>query len=404
MKLNILAFAIPVFLLFIIVEYYLVQKKNKKKFHFEETISNINIGIVERISDLFVSALFLLVFDKIQKTIGIFEISNNFFNWVLLFLATDFLWYWYHRFGHEVALGWAVHVVHHQSSDYNFTVSARITIFQALIRGLFWSVLPLLGFKASMITFFLLIHGAYPFFTHTQLIGKLGFLEYFLVTPSHHRVHHSCNEKYLDKNYGDILIIWDKMFSTFVKETEEPVYGLTKPLNSYSFLWQMFHFPLEILVSVKQTKGLMNKLKVLWDKPDKIDPNIRLELENKLSINRNLSSPMGKPLYHYMLINTILVLAVTFVTILFSHYLSAYRLFILSVFIVLSAIHSGAMLEQRRWVFYLDYFRLIAILLLIPSYQTLLWINISIILVIVTLLVYSKIISRFYYRYLFCYN
>ncbi len=143
-------------------------------------------------------------------------------------------------------------MVHHQSDDFNYTVSTRITIFQAVARGLFWSVLPLLGFPPDMIAVFLIIHGVYPFFTHTQLVGKLGWLEYVFVTPSHHRVHHSSNPEYLDKNYGDILIIWDKLLGTFAEEKEEPKYGLTKPLNSYSFLWQHFHFSARNVISDKR--------------------------------------------------------------------------------------------------------------------------------------------------------
>jgi sterol desaturase/sphingolipid hydroxylase (fatty acid hydroxylase superfamily) len=158
-----------------------------------------------------------------------------------LFIATDFVWYWYHRLAHTINIFWCVHVVHHQSEDFNYTVSARITVLQAFVRTGFWSVLPLAGFSAEMITSILLVHEVYPFFVHTQLIGKMGILEHIIVTPSHHRVHHACNDEYLDKNYGDVLIIWDKLFGTFVEEKAPPVYGLTKQLGSQSFLWQHFH-------------------------------------------------------------------------------------------------------------------------------------------------------------------
>ncbi|MFY7840133.1 MAG: sterol desaturase family protein, partial [Lacibacter sp.] len=253
MQLNLLAFAVPLFTGFMLLEYKMALKKQKQQlFSFDEAVANVNVGIAERLSDLFTTGLFYYFFAWIYQHFALFDIKPNWFTWIALFLFTDLLWYWYHRFGHEVNIFWGFHVVHHQSDDFNYTVAARITVLQSTARSLFWSFLPLLGFPPEMITTLLLIHGAYPFFTHTQLIGKLGWLEYVFVTPSHHRVHHSSNPQYLDKNYSDVLIIWDKFFGTFAKEEEKPKYGLTKPLNSHSFLWQHFHFIMEILVSFKR--------------------------------------------------------------------------------------------------------------------------------------------------------
>jgi len=400
MHFNILGLAIPLFAGLMALEYYFSIRKNKKVFHFEESVANLNIGIAERLTDLFTAGLFFFIFDRIQHKLGLFNIKANWLTWISLFFATDFIWYWYHRFGHEVNIGWAVHVVHHQSEDYNFTVSARITVFQSLCRCLFWCILPLLGFPASMITFFLLIHGAYPFFTHTQLIGKLGFLEYFMVTPSHHRVHHSSNEPYLDKNYGDILILWDKLFGTFAKEEEAPVYGLTKPLNSYSFLWQLFHFPLEMGVAFSRAKGLKNKWNILFGKPDLIDPTIRTALEDKLLARQPFT--LYKPnLYRYIFLNTLFTLVILFLVISFSYYLNPRQLTLAILFILLSSIHSGAMLEQRKWVFYLDYFRLAVLFILASSFQTFLWINIIVLTALLIVLLYQKNISRRYFNFLY---
>jgi alkylglycerol monooxygenase len=186
MHLNFLAFAVPFFASLMWLEYYYTLKKGKQYHHFEEAVANINVGIAERLSDVFVSGLFYFFFDWVYKNFSLFELPRNPLTWVLLFLLTDFAWYWYHRLGHEVSLFWSVHVVHHQSEDFNYTTSARITVFQAVVRCLFWSILPIVGFHPNMIVTFLMFHASYSFFTHTQLVGKLGFLEYFLVTPSHY--------------------------------------------------------------------------------------------------------------------------------------------------------------------------------------------------------------------------
>ena len=204
MNINVLAFAIPLFTSFILLEYFIARKKKLPYYNLHNSIANISIGIAERLCDVFVAGLFYFIYDDLQKNFGLFHIRPGVLLWILLFLLTDLVWYWYHRLAHEINLLWMAHVVHHQSEDFNYTASARITVFQAFVRTGFWAILPLLGFPAGMITSLLLIHGLYPFFIHTRLIGRLGILEYILVTPSHHRVHHASDEKYLDKNYGDV--------------------------------------------------------------------------------------------------------------------------------------------------------------------------------------------------------
>ena len=400
MHLNLLAFAVPLFTGLMLLEYYLSRKKEKALFHFNEAVANLNVGIAERLSDLFTAGLFYFFFAWINRHWALFVIRPGLFTWILLFLFTDLLWYWYHRLGHEVNILWSAHVVHHQSEDFNYTVSARITFFQAAARCLFWAILPLIGFPAPMITIFLLIHGTYPFFTHTQLIGRLGWLEYFLVTPSHHRVHHSSNPAYLDKNYGDVLIIWDKLFGTFAKEEEEPVYGLTKPLDSYSFLWQHFHFMLEMGVAFRRAKGFRKKGAVLFGKPDLIDGRIRPVLERKLSF-RQTERAYTLPLLNYIKLQTFITLILLFSLILFEHYLTGAQTFILSLFILASVITTGAMLEQRKWLLYLELVRF-------GLLESLLWfsfsdtrLEIALIAIAVAVLTFYRTIGKGYYSYLY---
>src|SRR6218665_3021411 len=308
---SILAFAIPFFLLFMGIEYWYAKRKGKNFFHFAESVANINVGIAERLTDILTVVPFYYFFKYIYEHYALFNLQPGIFSWIALFLLTDFVWYWYHRLAHEINILWAAHIVHHQSEDFNYTTSARITIFQASIRSLFWSVLPLLGFPPEMITTFLLIHGIYPFFIHTQTIGKLGWIEYVFVTPSHHRVHHSSNEEYLDKNYGDVLIIWDKMFGSFAEEKVQPVYGLTKPLKSHSFLWQHFHYHLELLLAIKKTNGFWAKIKLLFGRPDAVNPNLRAILE-RFFLRRSAGSPPTKTHRSYIAIQTGITLTILF--------------------------------------------------------------------------------------------
>lgn len=355
-----MAWAIPLFLLFIGIEYWVSRKKGKRYFSFSNSIANLNVGVAERLLDTFTVGVFYFVYDYLHRHFGIFNIRSSVLLWIALLICTDFIWYWYHRLAHEVNLLWSAHVVHHQSEDFNYTVSARITVFQAFARMMFWSVLPVIGFPPAMIISVQLVHGLYPFFIHTRAIGRLGILEYVLVTPSHHRVHHACNEQYLDKNYGDVLIIWDKLFGTFTPEKEEPVYGLTKPLDSHSFLWQHFHFILEMLYAAREAPGWQQKLKVIFGKPDNINPGIRQELE-KTFLLRSSAAGSTRRLHDYVVWQMAGVITLLFFFLLLEKYVPVFVQVCITLLIFLTLINSGAILEQRRWVFYLEYARLLVV-------------------------------------------
>lgn len=402
MKLNYLAFAVPLFLFFIGLEYWYSQRKKKNLFRFAESVANLNVGIAERLLDVFMTGVFFFVFDYIQKHFGIFNIKAGIITWFLLFLLTDLVWYWYHRLAHEINLFWAVHVVHHQSEDFNYTVSARITVFQAVIRSMFWCILPLLGFPAIMVSVFLLIHGLYPFFIHTQALGKWGIFEKFMVTPTHHSVHHASNPEYLDKNYGDVLIIWDKLFGTFAqaKPGVKEVYGLTKQLNSHSFLWQHFHFPLEVYMNFKYAKGFRAKWKAMFGRPDDLDPRFRTILERKL-LNVQPHRPSTLAMRQYVTGQTVFSLFLLFITILFSHQLPGIHLFLLTAFIIASLVNSGAILDQRRWIFYLEFIKLLIVFIEIGIFYRNNWAWGSLAGIFIVLLWNFRPIERRYMRVLF---
>ena len=353
---NYIAFAIPFFLLFMGIEYWVAKRTGRNLFRFDRSVANLSIGIAERLADLFTTAAFYGFYDYLHRSYALFDIKPSGWLWVLLLLVTDFLWYWYHRLGHKINLFWGVHVVHHQSEDFNYTAATRITVFQSLVRTLFWAILPVIGFPAEMIITILLVHGAYPFFTHTQLVGKLGVLEYVLVTPSHHRVHHAINPHYLDKNFGDMFIIWDKLFGTFQEEDEVPVFGLTKPLNSHSFLWQHFHFLIEIWYAVQRERGLINKLKVVFGRPADFDDSLRSLAERRF-LSKHKQQSQVQRFKGYVLVQLVVTLLCLFGLSLFDYQLSLFLKGLLSMFLVLTLVNMGCILEQRRWVFYLEWVR-----------------------------------------------
>ncbi len=357
-SLNYAAFAIPAFFLFLGLEYFAtVRKKRTDIFKFDSSIANISIGIAERLLNLFLTASFYGTFIYVYEHFAAWSIPNHWIVWILLLFITDLIWYWYHRLGHEINLLWAAHIVHHHSEEFNYSVSARITTLQALVRNAFWIVLPLAGFHPSMVMTILIVHGTYSFFTHTQIIGKLGWLEYILITPSHHGVHHASNGKYLNKNYGDLFIFWDKLFGTFQREEEKPIYGLTHPLKSHSFLWQHFHYFLELYCAVSHVDGFNNKLKIIFGKPELLDQSIRISLEQKFIADRDQGNTILR-FKIYLILQLISGISILFMMALLFASIETPEKIVGSLFILITLINCGAMLEQRRWIYYLEYIRL----------------------------------------------
>lgn len=357
-NINYLAFAMPAFFLFVFLEYKAAQYKKKDYlFKYESSISNVSIGIAERLLNLFVAATFYKLYYWVYNQYALFTIPANWMVWIALILATDFVWYWYHRLGHEVNIFWAAHIVHHHSEEFNFTAAARITTIQAVVRTGFWCILPLLGFHPTMVITMLLVHGSYSFFTHTQIIGRIKWLEYIFITPSLHGLHHASNDKYLDKNYGDMFVFWDKMFGTFQVEEEQPKYGLTHPLKSFSFLWMHFHYYFEIYESYKRATGFKAKWKAVFGSPANMDQDIRPELEKKFLQDRNLKLKQLR-FKGYLAFQVALCTALLM---WFTYYYESQgvvtKLFTAAIILV-TLINCGALLEQRKWIYYLEYGRL----------------------------------------------
>jgi sterol desaturase/sphingolipid hydroxylase (fatty acid hydroxylase superfamily) len=195
--------------------------------------------------DLSFRAVYLVILEFCYKHHWI-SITNVFSYWLLLLLAEDFVYYWLHRWDHEIRLFWAVHVTHHSSEHLNFTVGFRSSVFQPLYRFIYFIPLAFFGFRPVDILLMYSATQIWGIFVHTELIGKMGWLEYILVTPSHHRVHHASNAKYLDRNMGMFLIIWDQLFGTFqpelpVEEYEPLRFGLTRPLEDPGPVRVIFH-------------------------------------------------------------------------------------------------------------------------------------------------------------------
>lgn len=359
---NFAAFIVPAFIIFTGLEYWYARQKGKAHlFSYENAITNISVGIAERLLSLLITASFYQLYYYVYKNYALYQLPNHWTLWIILLLATDLVWYWYHRLGHEINVFWGAHVVHHQSEEFNYTVSARITVLQAVVRNLFWCTLPFIGFHPAMVITILVVHGTYSFFTHTQVIGKLGWLEHILITPSHHGVHHASNEKYLNKNYGDIFVFWDKLFGTFQREEEKPQYGLTHPLKSHSFLWQHFHYYAELWEACRRSRSIWKSLKLIFGKPEDLDQSIRPALEAKLLPGKAIPRHTFR-FRAYLNIQMISALIGLFFFTLFFNQLDFVETALCVLIILITLVNCGAMLEQQRWIYFLEIARAIVLL------------------------------------------
>ena len=259
-------FAIPVFIALIIVEVFINAKKNLDLYRFNDSAANITMGLGSVVIGLLTKTFAFFVFLWIYQ-FRLFEIPNTWWMWGLLLLADDVTFYWYHRSAHQIRFFWAAHVQHHSSEHMNFSVALRQSWGEPFIKFLFYIWLPFIGFNPVYILIMQSISLVYQFFPHTKLVGKLGPIEWIFNSPSHHRVHHATQVQYLDKNHAGILIIWDRMFGTFQKEKEVPIYGITENINSFSPLKIASHEYVNLWQDIRRAKKFSDKINYLIKPP-----------------------------------------------------------------------------------------------------------------------------------------
>lgn len=247
-----------------LVEMYFSYTHDRKLYRGRDTLTNMYLMAASFVINLATKASTFILLEYIYRHHRLFQISNVIVYWVVLVLVQDFLYWVLHYTGHYVRFFWAMHVTHHSSPYFNLTTGFRSTVFEPLYRVFFYLPLAFMGFSAFDILFTYLITQIYGNLVHTQTIGRLHpIFEYIFVTPSHHRVHHASNLRYLDKNMGMVLILWDRMFGTFQKEleNEDIIYGLTKQPEDTGAVNIIFHEFRALLADVKKASKLSDKIK-----------------------------------------------------------------------------------------------------------------------------------------------
>lgn len=361
----IITWATPVFFALIALELLIARWQGKKVYHSSDAINSLSLGVISQIAAVFTKLLTLGIYAWCAQHLAWWHLpADSLWVWLSGLLLYDFCYYWLHRFGHEVNILWAAHVVHHQSEDYNLSTALRQTGSGNLLGWLFYLPMAIIGYPLEVFVVVALIDLLYQFWVHTEVVGRLGWFDRVFCSPSNHRAHHAVNDKYLDRNYGGVLIIWDRLFGTFIEEDDKdpPIYGTRSPLRSWNPLWANVEVYWATLKDAWHARRWRDKL-LVWIKPPGWRPVDVAERfpKNQFDIARErFAPPLPTPLVLYSLIQFALLLAMGVHFLDLAKRLPATDLLGYAAFLLLSLYALGAMTEVRRGGYGLELLRLAA--------------------------------------------
>ncbi len=374
-----IAFIIPILLLAVLVEYLVAKYKKVEVYTLSDTLVNMCCGILERLFDFFWVVFMYFVFVWLYDNVSLWHIAQNPLTWLVALLFGDWLAYWHHRLSHEINFLWASHIVHHQSEELNLTTVFRVSLVAVINRSFFFIWMPILGFTPVFTISVTMFIGLFQFVTHSRLVKKLGFIEKIFVTPSHHRVHHARNEKYMDHNYGHVFIFWDKLHGTFVAEEEEPQYGITTGFESGNAYDAVLFYWKDLFIRARRTEKWGDKFRVFLKGPNYTPDDVEF-LPTKYRTDEE-----GSRLHHrielptdygfYVFINTITTVGL-FASMFFlkksfenptmAGLFSDPRIISLALLIMFGIFTHGRMINRKVGGYLLEYVRLIGIAAVLP--------------------------------------
>jgi alkylglycerol monooxygenase len=273
---DLIALAVPFFIAAIAVELGFDRARGRGLYRSNDAINSLSLGMLSSTTGYFTALLKLLIWGLVLENFAAFNMPIAWFDsspggialWIAAAVGWDFCYYWRHRCGHEISVLWAAHAVHHQSEDYNLSTALRQSSTGFLFEWVFYVPLFVVGFPLEVLLTVGAANLIYQFWVHTQFVQRLGALDYIFVTPSNHRVHHAQNERYIDKNYGGILILWDRLFGTFADERDDHpvVFGVRKPLANLNPFWANIQVYDYLLFDAIKTRRWRDKLGI-WFRP-----------------------------------------------------------------------------------------------------------------------------------------
>jgi sterol desaturase/sphingolipid hydroxylase (fatty acid hydroxylase superfamily) len=361
LNLNPIVLSIPIFFILIGIEIVVERLTHKSLYRLPDAIANLSCGVTSQISGLFLKIFAVGIYEILYSRFAFFTLERNWIYWIALYLLVDLAYYWAHRMSHEINLFWGGHVVHHQSEEYNLSVALRQSSLQVVWTFAFNLPIALLGFNTIDFVLISALNTLYQFWIHTETIGKLGWLEYVFNTPSHHRVHHGRDPKYIDKNHAGSLIIWDKMFGTFQAEEEKPTYGITKPLNSWNAAYANVSHYVEMANDLKRIPRWSDKVRYLFKKPGWLPESLggyRPASDVNKDTYHKYDTPAPVILNTYVLFQYTLCLVGTALFLFKAGEFNLPEKTLVAVLISLVVVNCGVLFEGRIWARYSEWIRI----------------------------------------------
>jgi alkylglycerol monooxygenase len=372
---KILIIATPIFLVLIIIEkIYGIYKKDDTA-PLIDSVSSISSGITNSVKDVLGLSLTFISYEWMVSKIALYHLEANILSYCIAFFVIDFYGYWSHRWAHQINLFWNKHAIHHSSEEFNLACALRQPI--ASLANLFTFLLipaALLGVPATVIAITLPLHLFLQFWYHTKHIKKMGFLEYILVTPSHHRVHHAINPEYLDKNHSQIFIFWDKLFGTFQAELEDvpPVFGITRPASTWNPIRINFQHLTLLIKDAWRADNWKDKF-TIWFKPTGWRPE---NFDEKYPVNKidnvfdfeKYGTLNSKKLVYWSIVQVLVTLL--FVTYLFDNIakIGLPNIFIYGLFILVTIYSYTELMDKSRFAIFWEVLRFIIAIVIIAYY------------------------------------
>ncbi len=345
----------------ILLEAWIAHRRGIATYDIPDAITSLNFGILSQVSAVFVRVFTFGIYVWTYENFRLGTLTtDSIWVWVFALIAYDFIYYWVHRFGHETNLMWSAHQVHHSSEYFNLSTALRQTSTGAFASFPFYLPMALLGVPPIVFGTVALIDLLYQYWVHTELVRKLGWVDRVFVTPSNHRVHHGQNDYCIDKNYGGIFIIWDRLFGTFTEErNDEPVvYGIRKPLASYNPVWGNLNVYADVLLKSLNAGSVTAAVRTWLDPPG--GRGVALPHLDPQSVKRfTTRTSLGMQRYAILQYALLAVIVTYFLAI--APTLSSLDRIALALIIVISTISLGWLLEGRRFARIFEIARLIAL-------------------------------------------
>ena len=368
---NFILYAVPFFFVLIVVELLADRWRGVNNYRVADAVNSISTGVLSTTTGLLTKGVGLVTYAFALKHLALFELpTDSAWVWVFAFVLYDFCYYWLHRFGHERNILWAAHSVHHQSEDYNLSTALRQTSTGFLLSWIFYLPMAVLGVPLLVFVSVAALNLLYQFWVHTRHIPKLGWFEWFFVSPSNHRAHHAQNALYMDRNYGGVFIIWDRLFGSFQEEDDnEPVvFGVTTPLASWNPIWANLQFYAQLWEDARRTESYWDKLRIWFMRTGWRPADVRAKYplaKSDLSQFRKFEVALEVPQQVYVVLQFSVYVALGSYLMNLENSLPSGALVLGWGAMAFGLFVLGAALENRPWALKLECVRLLSNVLLV---------------------------------------